>query len=260
MSDRYPPLERQPAFMGSRKPTRKRWRPTERELKPALASRAAGPETHLVRTARDPRRPRALILIAAAASAAGGGASSATGVSQVGDEYLNQKVQDAQGRTFSADSAAGIYLKDNQVLLETINPANSARGVRAFDMPVGATPVSITLKDLSLFSGGTTVTLKQPNPLAPVLISHIVTSRDYPARARRCIVWQVRECSSVVEHQLPKLNMRVRFSSLALRSKNAPPDEPVGRGVSVGRSGLVGAHQHGPAEALENQVERDNCR
>ncbi|XAS76601.1 DUF4352 domain-containing protein [Dermatophilaceae bacterium Sec6.4] len=111
-----------------------------------------------------------------------------TGVSQVGDEYLNQKaqgqyvlisitvtnvgkksetfsdsdqkVQDAQGRTFSADSAAGIYLKDNQVLFETINPGNSARGVLAFDMPVGATPVSITLKDLSLFSGGTTVALK----------------------------------------------------------------------------------------------------
>lgn len=111
-----------------------------------------------------------------------------TGVARVGDQYLGQKAQgqfvlisvtvtnvgksaetftdsdqkikDAQGRTFSADSSADIYIQDNQVLLQEINPGNSARGVLAFDMPVGATPVSITLKDLSLFSGGTTVALK----------------------------------------------------------------------------------------------------
>lgn len=111
-----------------------------------------------------------------------------TGVTRVGDQYLGQKAQgqfvlisvtvtnvgksaetftdsdqkikDAQGRTFSADSSADIYIPDNQVLLQEINPGNSARGVLAFDMPVGATPVSITLKDLSLFSGGTTVALK----------------------------------------------------------------------------------------------------
>lgn len=111
-----------------------------------------------------------------------------TGVSRVGDQYLGQKAQgqfvlvsvtvtnvgksaetftdseqkvkDTQGRTFSADSSADIYIQDNQVLLQEINPGNSARGVLAFDMPVGATPVSITLKDLSLFSGGTTVALK----------------------------------------------------------------------------------------------------
>lgn len=111
-----------------------------------------------------------------------------TGVPRVGDQYLGQqaqgqyvlvsvtvtnvgksaetfadseqKVKDAQGRTFSADSTADIYIQDNQVLLQEINPGNSARGVLAFDMPVGATPVSITLKDLSLFSGGTTVALK----------------------------------------------------------------------------------------------------
>ena len=96
-----------------------------------------------------------------------------TGVSRVGDQYLGQKAQgqfvlvsvtitnlgtdsqtisdsdqevkDSQGRSFKADSTADIYIPDNDVFFSDINPGNSARGVFAFDMPVGATPVSIDL-------------------------------------------------------------------------------------------------------------------
>ncbi len=110
-----------------------------------------------------------------------------TGVAQIGGQYLNQKAQgkytlvsitiknvgdksetfsgsdqkikDSQGRTFSSDSAAGIYLEDNDVLFNEVNPGNTARGVLAFDMPAGSTPVSMTLKGFSLFSSGTTVSL-----------------------------------------------------------------------------------------------------
>lgn len=109
-----------------------------------------------------------------------------TGVASVGDQYLgqkaqgqfvlvtvtaknigdeaqlladsSQKVRDAGGREFSADSAAAVYLKDNDVLFNQINPGNSVTGVLVFDMPKGAVPASIELHD-SPFSGGVTVRL-----------------------------------------------------------------------------------------------------
>ncbi|MBO1754773.1 DUF4352 domain-containing protein [Allobranchiibius sp. CTAmp26] len=111
-----------------------------------------------------------------------------TGVPSVGDQYLgqkaqgkfvlvsvtitnqgkdsqtlsdsDQKVKDSQGRTFSADSTADAYITGNQVLFSEINPGNSTHGVFAFDMPVGATPVSIELHDTSFFSDGATVSLR----------------------------------------------------------------------------------------------------
>lgn len=111
-----------------------------------------------------------------------------TGVPSVGDQYLGQKAQgqfvlvsvtitnlgkdsqtlsdsdqevkDSQGRSFKADSTADIYITDNRVLFSEINPGNSTRGVFAFDMPVGATPVSIELHDTSFFSDGATVSLR----------------------------------------------------------------------------------------------------
>ncbi|MBO1765385.1 DUF4352 domain-containing protein [Allobranchiibius sp. GilTou38] len=111
-----------------------------------------------------------------------------TGVSSVGNQYLGQKAQgqyvlvsvtvtnlgkdsqtlsdsdqevkDSQGRTFKADSTADLHITGNQVLFSQINPGNSTHGVFAFDMPIGATPVSIELHDTSFFSDGATVSLR----------------------------------------------------------------------------------------------------
>ncbi|GAA2745331.1 DUF4352 domain-containing protein [Terrabacter aerolatus] len=109
------------------------------------------------------------------------------GVKSVGDQYLNekaqgqfvlvnvtvsnigdsaqtlsdssQKVRDAKGREFSSDTAAAIYVKDNKVFLEEINPGNTVKGTLVFDMPKGTEPASIELHD-SPFSDGITVQLR----------------------------------------------------------------------------------------------------
>ena len=70
----------------------------------------------------------------------------------------SQKVRDAEGREFSADTAAAISLEDNDVFLNEINPGNTVKGVLVFDMPKDAKPASIELHD-SPFSGGVTVRL-----------------------------------------------------------------------------------------------------
>lgn len=99
------------------------------------------------------------------------------GVSQVGDEFLNAQAQgqfvqielsvkntgsdpnfffeddiklgDDAGNTYSADSEAGIYAAENNILfLEEINPGNTAEGVLVFDVPEDADPNTLT------FSGG----------------------------------------------------------------------------------------------------------
>ncbi|GAB3581233.1 DUF4352 domain-containing protein [Calidifontibacter terrae] len=110
-----------------------------------------------------------------------------TGVKSIGDQYLgkqaqgsfvlisvtvknigdksqtmfddNQKVTDTQGRQFSADTEASIYLKNNNLWMNEINPGNTATGTLIYDMPAGATPASLELHD-SAFSGGVTVSLK----------------------------------------------------------------------------------------------------
>lgn len=84
-------------------------------------------------------------------------------VENIGDDaqYFSdsdQKVRDAKGREFSADTGAGIYVKDNDVFLNEINPGNTVKGVLVYDMPKGARPASIELHD-SPFSGGVTVRL-----------------------------------------------------------------------------------------------------
>ncbi len=108
------------------------------------------------------------------------------GVESVGDEYLNekaqgqyvlvsvtvsnigdtaqlladssQKVRDAKGREFSSATGAAIYLKDNKVFLNEINPGNAVKGTLVFDMPKGTEPASIELHD-SPFSDGVVVQL-----------------------------------------------------------------------------------------------------
>ena len=70
----------------------------------------------------------------------------------------NQTVVDAQGRTFTPNSMAGIHLEDNDVWISEINPGNSVKGTLVYDMPAGSKPASIELHD-SMFSGGVTVSL-----------------------------------------------------------------------------------------------------
>ncbi|MFJ6676259.1 DUF4352 domain-containing protein [Actinosynnema sp. NPDC091369] len=72
----------------------------------------------------------------------------------------NQKVFDAAGKQYSADSTAAIYLGDAKSLYEEINPGNQVAGVVVFDVPVGTEIVKVELHD-SAYSGGVTVKLAQ---------------------------------------------------------------------------------------------------
>lgn len=69
-----------------------------------------------------------------------------------------QKAFDAQGREFSADSSAGVYLEGNDTLLNQINPGNAVTGTVVFDVPADAALTLLELHD-SLFSGGVEVAL-----------------------------------------------------------------------------------------------------
>ena len=71
----------------------------------------------------------------------------------------NQTVFDAQGRKFSADTEAMIYLpeKDSPWLTD-INPGNSISGVLLFDVPKDVTLDHIELHD-SAYSMGVEVSL-----------------------------------------------------------------------------------------------------
>ena len=73
----------------------------------------------------------------------------------------NQKVMDAEGREFEADTGAMIYLEegDDVWLGADINPGNSAEVAILYDMPVGVAPVTITLVD-GFFGSGVEVALK----------------------------------------------------------------------------------------------------
>ncbi|MGS0684604.1 DUF4352 domain-containing protein [Nakamurella sp. GG22] len=84
-------------------------------------------------------------------------------VANIGDEPQsfsgsNAKAFDSQGREFTADSSAAIYMKDSNSLYVPINPGNKVDGKIVFDIPAGAKLTSIELKD-SPFSDGVTVKL-----------------------------------------------------------------------------------------------------
>lgn len=86
-------------------------------------------------------------------------------VENIGDEAQsmfgdNQLLFDEDGREFSADTEAAMYMDDAQTLWEEINPGNSINGVVVFDVPKNAVPESIELHD-SMFSDGVTVSLKK---------------------------------------------------------------------------------------------------
>ncbi|MGY1709089.1 DUF4352 domain-containing protein [Geodermatophilus sp. SYSU D00758] len=84
-------------------------------------------------------------------------------VSNIGNEaqYFDASSQvalDAQGREFSADSGAGIYIGDANSFLEQLNPGSAVDGQLVYDVPAGTQLTDIELHD-SPFSGGVTVSL-----------------------------------------------------------------------------------------------------
>jgi hypothetical protein len=110
------------------------------------------------------------------------------GVAKVGDEYLGAEAQgqfvqialsvkntgsapdyffeddiklaDDDGNTYSADSEAGIYAaEDNILFLEEINPGNTAKGVLVFDVPEDVDPSRLTFAG-GLFSDPVEISLK----------------------------------------------------------------------------------------------------
>lgn len=88
----------------------------------------------------------------------------AMSIENVGDEPQslfgdNQKLFDAKGREFSADTEAAIYLDaSSQTLWEEINPGNKVDGVVVFDVPKKLEPTRLELHD-SAFSNGVQITL-----------------------------------------------------------------------------------------------------
>jgi hypothetical protein len=86
-------------------------------------------------------------------------------IENIGDEPQtmfadSQKLFDSEGREFSADTSAMIYLDEGgDTWFSEINPGNSLDGVLLFDVPADATLDYIKLYD-SLFSSGIEVSLK----------------------------------------------------------------------------------------------------
>lgn len=70
----------------------------------------------------------------------------------------SQKLFDTDGREYSADGGAGIYLRDANSFLNTINPGNVVKGIVVFDVPASTKLDRVEWHD-SMFSGGVEVTL-----------------------------------------------------------------------------------------------------
>ncbi|WLP91688.1 DUF4352 domain-containing protein [Gordonia sp. NB41Y] len=71
----------------------------------------------------------------------------------------DQKLFDAQGRSFEPSTSAQIALGDSDIpVWDNINPGNTVTAKVVYDMPADAQPASIELHD-SLFSGGAKVAL-----------------------------------------------------------------------------------------------------
>ncbi|MET8799593.1 DUF4352 domain-containing protein [Nocardia sp. NPDC004568] len=69
----------------------------------------------------------------------------------------NQKLIDAQGREFTNDTEAEIYLNDD--VFTDINPGNKFSVILAFDVPASAQPAALEFHD-SAFSGGVQVAVR----------------------------------------------------------------------------------------------------
>jgi len=70
-----------------------------------------------------------------------------------------QKLFDAKGREFSADTGAALYLDSAQSLFEEINPGEKVSGIVVFDVPKDVEAASLELHD-SLLAGGVKVAAK----------------------------------------------------------------------------------------------------
>jgi uncharacterized protein DUF4352 len=86
-------------------------------------------------------------------------------VKNIGDEARalsadNQTLFDADGRKFTADSEAAIYVDESNSLYEDVNPGNSLKGKLLFDVPRKAELDHLELHD-SMFSGGVDVSLNR---------------------------------------------------------------------------------------------------
>lgn len=72
----------------------------------------------------------------------------------------DQKIKDADNKTYSPDTMAGIALNsDNNLFLEQINPGNAVDGVLVYDMPAGVRAAAIDFSG-GLFDDSKTVQLK----------------------------------------------------------------------------------------------------
>lgn len=85
-------------------------------------------------------------------------------IKNIGDEPQtlssgSQKGFNAAGQEYSADSAASLYVNDDQqVLFNEINPGNQVKGTIVFDIPKGQRLARLELHDSS-WSGGVSVTV-----------------------------------------------------------------------------------------------------
>lgn len=71
----------------------------------------------------------------------------------------DQKVKDADSKTYSPDSMAELAMDNNNVWLEQINPGNAVDGVLVYDMPVGVRATAIDFS-AGLFDSAKTVQLR----------------------------------------------------------------------------------------------------
>ena len=83
---------------------------------------------------------------------------SVSNIGNVPQSYFgqNQKLIDASGREYGANSEADMYMND--AAFGDINPGNSIQVRVAFDVPPGTSPAELELHD-SMFSGGVSVRL-----------------------------------------------------------------------------------------------------
>jgi hypothetical protein len=81
-------------------------------------------------------------------------------VSDEGKTFISlaQKLRDAEGREYTADPRATLYLWQVSNLVDRIDPGGTVRGTIVFDIPAGAAPERVELHD-SLLSDGVGVRL-----------------------------------------------------------------------------------------------------
>lgn len=70
-----------------------------------------------------------------------------------------QKIKDADNKTYSPDSMAELSMKNNDVWLQEINPGNAVDGILVYDMPVGVKATAIDFNGGGLFDDAKTVQL-----------------------------------------------------------------------------------------------------